>query len=297
MKLLFSPRDINPSNGSFSKDPGSETHYIETDRDKGAKANDRLAFDDWVAKIRSSAGSEDVLIWVHGFNTRQSRAIARQRTITSGLQAAGYRGAVIGFDWPSEGGGPFSYPSDLKDAAEVAEFLSSDGILPLPAALPGHRIHILAHSMGAYLSLLSLGKVANARVDEMLFAAADYDAVKMAAGIPAGQVVDVKTARLTNYLNTKDAVLNLATGSVQGGDERLGRAGLPTSPPVKAQDLDCTPVYDAHVDPKGFRISHTWYSREIRFYRDAVRVLAGEADAGMPTRDTDPVTGARRLKP
>ncbi len=296
MTLAFTRRTLNRETGKFTNNfSPSTTRYLKvTTTTGGAKKGHIILYDDWLADVKAQAGSADILIWVHGFNTPQSSMLKRQRKIEDGLRSNGFDGAVVGFDWPSDGI-PAAYVPDRRDAAKSAEPMVRDGIMRLRNSLPGHNIHLIAHSMGVYLTLIGLGKVPGSRVDQMVFVAADYDADKMKPNLPAGKVVEKRSARLTNYFSTKDRVLNFATGTIQFGDERLGRVGFPSPGPSNGVNLNCTEVYDTHVTSNGMTLSHRWYFDDERFLTDAALTISGKADSTMPTRKTS--AGTRTLKP
>ena len=55
----------------------------------------------WMNSILDQAktnGSTDIVLFVHGFNTSPAEALERQVAIQSGLQIAGTKAIVIGFD-------------------------------------------------------------------------------------------------------------------------------------------------------------------------------------------------------
>jgi esterase/lipase superfamily enzyme len=75
------------------------------------------------------------------------------RKLRVALRGQGFRGTVIGFDWPSAGQA-LNYLEDRKDAKATALALVDEGIATFAALqrqdCPIH-VHVLAHSMGCYV--------------------------------------------------------------------------------------------------------------------------------------------------
>jgi hypothetical protein len=44
----------------------------------------------------------DVLVFIHGYNNGLDIIMQRQRQLAKDLEAEGWKGIVIGFDWPTE---------------------------------------------------------------------------------------------------------------------------------------------------------------------------------------------------
>jgi esterase/lipase superfamily enzyme len=44
---------------------------------------------------------EDILVFIHGYNNDQKIVMQRHRQLKKDLQAVGFKGAVMSFDWPS----------------------------------------------------------------------------------------------------------------------------------------------------------------------------------------------------
>ena len=150
---FFSRRAYSPTTHTFSKNPAALTRYgryqVLADGTEQGSLIDRAT---WIAQVLASAQTPDILIYVHGYNTDHRDMLDRHRIIADRLTAEGFRGAVVSFDWPSDGRAPH-YTQDRNDAKAVAEHFVTDGVLALRQAAPGHRLHVIAHSMGAYLTL------------------------------------------------------------------------------------------------------------------------------------------------
>ena len=99
--------------------------------------------------------ARDILLYVHGFNTSLDDARFRLAQIVAD---GNFAGVATLFTWNSRGG-LMNYESD-KEAATVSRDALEQLLLGL-ARTPGvGRVHILAHSMGAWLTMETLRALA-----------------------------------------------------------------------------------------------------------------------------------------
>lgn len=119
----------------------------------------------------------DVLVYVHGFNTDYDEAAFRVVQVAAD---GGFRGTHVLFTWPSYRR-VLAYGGDREVATASRDAL--DKLLTDIGRTPGvGRIHILAHSMGAFLTMEALRQVSIAgngelggRLGEVILAAPDLD--------------------------------------------------------------------------------------------------------------------------
>lgn len=293
---FFSRRAFDTKTGTFTANPAVKTRYVRNETAPGGAGHGSIIDrDTWLAEVVAAAATPDILIHVHGYNIEHAEMLARHRTVAAGLKAQGFDGAVVSFDWPSDGSA-LRYNRDRSDAKTVAEFCVTDGIFALQQAAPNHRIHVLAHSMGAYLTLRGFSGIGgNWRVGQVLFVAADVDRDWMRKGAWGALVMDKHCTRLTNYFNIHDEVLNLSRGFVNGGRDRAGLSGLPASIPASHCDLYCAEQFETKVADKSDFNSHRWFFEDQGFYRDAALTLAGQAADAMPTRQPTDTGGLALL--
>ncbi len=134
--FIISTRDVD-SNGRFIAEPG-ETRFLRVPR--GLRKYDEShvvkSRDRWRLAVRASADGEedevtgttgDVLHFVHGYNNDMNAILWRTETLQDTLAAAGWRGVVIAFDWPSDNS-TLNYLEDRFDASQVADRMVSDGV-------------------------------------------------------------------------------------------------------------------------------------------------------------------------
>ncbi|WP_424362613.1 alpha/beta hydrolase [Methylocystis parvus] len=174
--------------------------------------------------------SRDILLYVHGFNTSHDEARFRLAQIVAD---GGFSGVPALFSWNSRGG-LFNYESD-KEAATVSRDALEKVVLSL-AKTPGvGRVHILAHSMGSWLTMETLRGVAQAghpdldgKLGEVMLANPDID-----LNVFRQQVARVDPHRVSIFVNNNDRALALSS-RIAGDRQRLG-AMDPSKPEDKAE--------------------------------------------------------------
>lgn len=295
MTLFFSRRSYNTSTNRFTNNASVVTRYMSVlgdGPDSGTWRGSMMDQSAWVGKVSDQMGSDDILIYVHGFNTSQAQMLRRTAKIEAGVKRHGFRGAVIAYDWPSDGS-LAKYPSDRNDAKRTAPALVADGIAPLLALPSRPKIHVIAHSMGAFLTLRafsdfgdSIGPGSSAwSADQVMFAAADVDQAWMEKGAWGGLVVKERSKRFTNYYSQLDEVLNLS-GNFINGRARAGRKGLPSVLHAKHVDVYCNEQYkrDVASTDRTVPYSHRWWFDNDGFYKDMAQTMAGTDAHSMSTR-------------
>lgn len=292
MALFFTRRTYNARLKRFTNNVATVTRHVKLELRPGGRFEGGIISEqDWLDQVAQATGGHGLVIYVHGFNTSQHSMLVRCALIEQGLAAAGFRGAVVAFDWPSQGV-VSAYNPDMAAAKAVAPFLVPDGVRPLIARLGGQPLHMLCHSMGCYLSLRALsgvGEVPGApsvHLDQVLFAAGDVEAEHFRQGAWGALVMQFRCNRMTNYYSVADRVLQFS-GVINGGRQRAGFVGLPDPKGANAVDIYTTAQFRKHVpasDQDDYVYSHNWYYENAGFYEDVALTLAGTPDAQMPTR-------------
>jgi esterase/lipase superfamily enzyme len=256
----------------------------------------------WVRDVQAAAGASDsakgqILIFVHGFNTDQWDMLERHRKIRSGLEAHGFRGVVVSYDWPSDGS-VLGYTSDRRDARLAADMLFSHGIRrlsKLQTADCDYNVHVLAHSMGAFLVREAFDYADDDHgtaqkswtVSQVAFVAADISSKSMKEDSPKTSSLLRHCTRLTSYYSPFDEVLSISEVKRIGVSRRLGRVGLPSDPSEKAVNLYCGQFFKDNraVFGDGTAVTHRWYFDSPRFYEDLHHTIEGKLDREViPTR-------------
>ncbi|SEW47418.1 Alpha/beta hydrolase of unknown function [Cognatiyoonia koreensis] len=292
MDYFYSRRTFNSQTGRFSNNVASVTRYVGIGPSDGQAARGHLlTAQQWAKAVHDQSPNGHVVVYVHGFNTAQSTMLKSLATIKAGLKKQAFKGAVAAFDWPSDGeGSSAGYRRDRSDAKAVARHMVLDGIKLLHEAKPSAKIHLLAHSMGAYVSLRGWGEVGNAffpgKVDQAIFVAADADQNWMINGAWGSLVMQQRCNRLTHYFSAHDEVLDVSGKIVNFGTSRSGRHGIKPGPAPTFRDVSCGDRYHS-VFPqhkRGTTLSHNWYFQDGRFYQDLVGTLAGKSHTALGTR-------------
>jgi esterase/lipase superfamily enzyme len=191
--------------------------------------------DDFYAQVASHVSgrvgvSRDILLYVHGFNTNLEEARFRLAQIVAD---GGFAGVPVLFTWNSRGG-LFNYESD-KEAATVSRDALEHVLLSL-AKIPGvGRVHVLAHSMGAWLSMEALRAVAisghpdlDGRLGQVMLANPDID-----LSVFRQQAARVDASHVSIFVAKNDRALTLSS-RIAGARPRLG-AMDPEKPEDKAE--------------------------------------------------------------
>ena len=285
---FFSRRAYNRSTQKFTNGFADLTRFVELDNVSHTVATGNIIDrGDWARKVKAKAGTGAVLCFVHGFNTPQIDMLRRQKAIQNGLNAAGWNGVVIAFDWPHKPG-ITNYRNARTLAKKSAPFFVAEGLEPL---LGGGKVHVIAHSMGCLVTIRGFAQTRDAgptpwRLDQVLLVSADVNDEELAKGTGHADAMDKRSARLTNYYSNQDRVLKLSENIVSGGRDRLGFDGIPTQNGPGFADVACGTRYHQSIpkpsDPFEEQIfSHTWYFSDDRFYRDAKDTLNGRATNDM----------------
>lgn len=295
MPLFFSRRAYNAQTKKFTNNRSTITRYVALEAQApggGGWTGGIIDQGDWLQKVKDAGAANGVLVFVHGFNTAQADMLRRLDKIEKGLRAEGFAGAVVAFDWPSDGS-VLNYNSDKTDAKHVAPSLVLDALVPIMEMSGRPKTSLLAHSMGAYLTLRAFSDFGDSamsvsgawKLDQVCFASADADAAWLEKGAWGALVLRHRARRFTNYYSGRDGVLELSKG-INGGRKRLGRSGMPQLVTSGQFDVYCNEQYlrDVPDADQTMRYSHTWWFDNPGFYDDLNRTLRGDDAQVMPTR-------------
>lgn len=167
-----------------------------------------------------AATGRDVLLYVHGFNETFESAATNAGQLSHSLQ---FQGRTALFTWPS-GGSLWGYGYDRESA-----LWSRDGFAQALRALSANptvgRIHIVAHSMGSFLTLETLRELRDspevfAHLGAVVLASPDID-------IDAFEQIVTKlgalSQRMTVIIDPGDRALAVSA-RLAGGVARAGSA-------------------------------------------------------------------------
>lgn len=315
MDYIFTAR--NTKDGAFGTNPGPTKFLAVPKTAKSHTPDMAISRPDWFRKVREIAETGrspqghpegDVLIYIHGFNMDLGLILKRHRMIRSGLEALGYKGAVVSFDWPCANSA-LSYLDDRTDAKLTALRLVTDGIVPF-CRMQGRdcaiSTHVLAHSMGAFVLREALDDAddrpglvtAGWTLSQGMLCAADVSADSMGSSAVSASLYR-HCIRLTNYSNPYDAVLSISGAKRVGVAPRVDRIGLPASAPAKAVNVDLGIHYDENREAYASvtNSDHSFHFSSPLFLKDVYLALKGEIDrTAIPTRFADSA-GRLHLQP
>ncbi|MBM3608776.1 MAG: alpha/beta fold hydrolase [Alphaproteobacteria bacterium] len=225
--------------------------------------------------LSGRVGSDrDVLVFVHGFNTSLEEAHFRLAQIVADGR---FGGVAVLFTWPSANK-ILAYESD-KQAATISRDALTQLLRELGHAPGAGRIHLLAHSMGAWLTMESLRELAiggeqrlNGRTGEVMLAAPDID-----MGVFRQQMSRLgRGVRVSVFASRGDRALHLSA-RIAGARPRLG--AIDASRAADRQQLSQlgVRVYDISAFSSGF-VGHDNYANAPA----VVRTIGAELTRARP---------------
>ncbi|MGO4172454.1 alpha/beta hydrolase [Bosea sp. TAF32] len=167
-----------------------------------------------------AANGRDVLLYVHGFNETFETAARSAGQLSHSLE---FQGRTALFTWPS-GGKLFDYAYDRESA-----LWSRDGFVQSLQALVANptvgRIHIVAHSMGTFLTLEGLRELRDsqdvyARIGSVVLASPDVDIDAFEQTV---KKLGPLAQRMTVIIDPGDRALAVSA-RIAGGVARAGAA-------------------------------------------------------------------------
>lgn len=312
---LISTRRIRTKTNEFDAEPGVISYLKVPAAAPVPTPDHRLsnqqARQQWLDEVRHLADGDcnpnsvspagDVLVFIHGYNNDLDIVMRRQRQLSQDLRAEGWRGVVIGFDWPSDDS-TLNYLEDRLDASKTAIELVR-GIKVLQQGQQQGcitNVHLLGHSTGAYVIMEALAQAekdgelfrSSWRIGQVALIGADVAAESLRVDSQWAQPMFQRIMRLTNYSNPFDRVLAVSNAKRLGTAARVGRVGLPKDAHPKAVNVDCGDYFQT-IDPStAVRLgtfNHSWHIGNRVFARDLAMTLEGAISRhAIPTRQQTP---------
>lgn len=182
--------------------------------------NESAFLEEIAARASNGGADRDILVYVHGYDIGPNEA--RFRTAQIIIDSA-FSGTPVLFTWDSlSRSGLAAYEAD-KESATVARDALEGLLLDLSNVDGVRHIHILAHSMGAWLAMESLRGVATAgrpnlggKLGEVMLAAPDID-----VSVFSQQLQRVGPEHVTVFVSNTDRALKVSS-RVAGDRPRLG---------------------------------------------------------------------------
>jgi esterase/lipase superfamily enzyme len=237
-----------PSFGS--EDP--HNHFVATSR----RGLDEAAFlAELATHVSGRIGSNrDILLYVHGFNTSYDDSRFRLAQV---VDDGRFGGLPVLFTWPSAGS-LLDYGAAKESATASRDVLAK--LIRELAETPGvGRVHILAHSMGAWLTMEALRENAiagspdlNGKLGDVMLAAPDID-----LNVFREQLARIGSAHVFVLVSANDRALSISR-TLAGDRPRLG--ALDPNRPSDRAALEAlgVKVYDLSQESAGI-IGHAAY--------------------------------------
>lgn len=191
---------------------------------------------------------DDILVFIHGFNSSFSDAIIRAAQIGFDLKIPGVTAA---FCWPSKARVE-GYVADAETVRlceqPLAEFLGM-----LQAKFPDKRINLMVHSMGNRIlaevlnNLQKYPELSGAKFGQIILAAPDLDARQFRK---LAHLYPQVASRTTLYVCAKDKALHVS--STINANDRIGRV----PPVIVINGIDTIEASDVDLDFLG----HGYYA-------------------------------------
>lgn len=158
---------------------------------------------------RDMKGSGEVIVFVHGYNTSYQEAVFRAAQLKHDNEI---REAMVAFSWPSAAA-VTGYLADREASTYSRDYLERtlDGLARMPGV---KRIHIIAHSMGGWLTMETLrqatlrGRSAFLpKLGEVFLASPDIDVYVFRTQL---DVIGRRTPPITVAISDDDQALGLS---------------------------------------------------------------------------------------
>ena len=248
-----------------------QKHFIARRR---RSLDESAFFAELASHISGRIGSNrDVLLYVHGFNTSYDEARFRLAQIVDDGRLGGV--AVL-YTWPAAGS-LLDYGAAKESATIARDALSK--LLRRLSELPDiGRVHILAHSMGAWLAMEALRENAisgsqdlNGKLGDVMLAAPDID-----LNVFRQQLARLDPSHVYVLIASNDRALSLSR-TLAGDRQRLGALD-PNNPSDRAalEELGVK-AYDLSRESTGL-IGHGTYADAPL----AVRTIAAQITEQRP---------------
>ncbi|WP_051335448.1 alpha/beta hydrolase [Methylocapsa acidiphila] len=233
-----------------SEDP--KQHFVVVSR----RGLDETGFvSEIAAHISGRIGSNrDILLHVHGFNTSYDEARFRLAQVADDGR---FGGVPVLFTWPSAGS-VLDYGAAKESATASRDALAK--LIRQLSETPGvGRVHILAHSMGAWLTMEALrenaiagGPGLNGKLGDVMLAAPDID-----LSVFRQQIARIDASHVFVLVSANDRALSISR-TLAGDRPRLGALD-PNRPADRAalEELGVK-VYDLSQESAGL-IGHGAY--------------------------------------
>jgi esterase/lipase superfamily enzyme len=266
------PGDVQwPENGAGN--PAKEFTTISAER-----VNREQALERFYARLRKTP-HRNVLLFVHGYNTRFEEAVYRFAQISHDAKAPA---VPLLFTWPSRGRlMAYTYDRESanysRDALEaVLQYLVKDKSV--------NEVTVLAHSMGNWVTMEALRQMSirdkgiNKKIKTVMLAAPDID-----VDVFRRQVASIGDKRPPFYLFVSQDDKALALSSrVWGGNARVGAVNPEQEPYRSLFAKERIKVFDLTQSKSADALNHGKFANSP----EVVKIIGGQLASGQTLTDS-----------
>ncbi|AXS42424.1 alpha/beta fold hydrolase [Breoghania sp. L-A4] len=163
--------------------------------------------------------ARDIVVFVHGFNTLFAEGVYR---MAQSVNDTGFKGVPVLFTWASRGN-LLDYVYDNNSATAARDALEQT--LRIASASGAGKVHVLAHSMGNWVTLEALRQAEigghgtfGGKLGQVVLASPDIDVDVFKAQV---RRLDSAKSEMSLLVSTDDRALDLSS-RIAGGKPRLG---------------------------------------------------------------------------
>ncbi len=245
-----------------------------------------------------------IIFFINGHQGNAKNTLTMQRQLRTQLHKLGFRGIVIGFDWPAPTGSVHEW--DDRDSARDTARRFRDDVISILASQQ-HKscdveVHVLAHGTGAFV-LREAMTLADEKqslknkfwtCNQIAFIGADISSRSLRSDNNKSASLYRHCHGLTNYQNPFDDALSLAHSKQAPLSERVGRVGLPHHERHRQSiNVNCGDHYsvleeNAEQDNplSSNQFAHDWYMSNAVLLQDFLHCVEGKIDRHyIPTRE------------
>lgn len=250
-----------------------------------------------LAEALRQSGRRDILLYIHGFNSRFDDTMETLARLSQATEAST---VPVAFSWPAGNPGTFAYFKD-RESGEFAIFHLKE-TLRILATVPGlRRIHVVAHSRGSQVVTTALREMVIAeraagrnprqslKIETLILAAPDLD-FSIARQRIIAERLGPAFGRITVYINPGDGALGLAQVLLAG--VRFGRISYAQLGDSEREIFkSIRNVHFINVSGVVGKSSHNYFRQNPDVLQDMAEVIASGAAPGSPARNLEPDEG------
>ncbi|MDT8326448.1 MAG: alpha/beta hydrolase [Roseovarius sp.] len=281
LRFPATPLPFSQNKGVILPDSAASAQY--------AQASSALKAD--LSQALRDSGQNDVLLYVHGFNSSFEESI---ETLARVWRSAKQGPVPLAYSWPAGNPGLFGYFKD-RESGEFSIYHLKE-TLRLITATPGlGRLHIIAHSRGSDVVTTALRELVietraaghnprqSLRIENLILAAPDLD-----FGVVRQRLIAEKFGpafgRITVYINPEDSALGLAQTLMAG--TRFGRLSYTQLDPNEREIFAQIGNVDfINVSAVASKSSHGYFRNNPEVLMDMATIVRTNAPPDSPSRN------------